>query len=103
MSTLKIWDLHLKYDGLVTQEFMDGNTSLAKSIAEEEGIIWKIWTHEEGTPHFGSTYLFKNKEYLMKYREMHIKRLNRIGITEITDHVFDVLEDLSKINNAPLS
>ncbi|WP_035092507.1 monooxygenase [Aquimarina macrocephali] len=102
MSILKIWDLHLKYDGPVTQEFMEGNKNLAKSIAEEEGVIWKIWTHEEGTNHFGSTYLFKNEEYLKKYREMHIKRLNGIGITEITDYTFDVLEDLSKINNAPL-
>ncbi|GAA4279224.1 monooxygenase [Aquimarina mytili] len=102
MSTQKIWDLHLKYDGPVTQEFMDGNKQLAASIAEEEGIIWKIWTYEEGTNHYGSTYLFKNLDYLEKYREMHVKRLNAIGITDITDYIFDIFEDLSKIDNAPI-
>ncbi|WP_106795117.1 monooxygenase [Aquimarina sp. Aq78] len=102
MSTQKIWDLHLKYDGPVTQEFMEGNKQLAESIAEEEGVVWKIWTYEEGTDHYGSTYLFKNLDYLKKYREMHIKRLNAIGITDITDHIFDIFEDLSKIDNAPI-
>lgn len=102
MSKQKIWDLHLKYDGPVTQEFMEGNKQLAESIAKEEGVIWKIWTYEKGTNHFGSTYLFKNLEYLNKYREMHIKRLNAIGITDITDYTFDIFEDLSKIDNAPI-
>lgn len=102
MSTLKIWDLHLKYDGPVTKEFLEGNIKLAESIAQEEGVIWKIWTHEEGTNHYGSTYLFKNIDFLNKYKEMHVKRLNSIGITDIKDHVFGILEDVSKINNAPL-
>lgn len=102
MSTLKIWDLHLKYDGPVTEEFIQGNIKLAESIAEEEGVIWKIWTHEEGTNHYGSTYLFKNIDFLNKYKEMHVKRLNAIGITEIKDYIFDILEDISKINNAPI-
>jgi hypothetical protein len=34
---------------------------------------------------------------------MHIKRLNDLGITDITDHVFDIMEDLSKITKAPLA
>ncbi len=102
MSTKKIWDIHLKYDGLITDEFMEGNKKLAESIAEEPGVIWKIWTHEKGTNHFGSTYLFRNLEFLEKYREMHVKRLNKIGITDIKEHVFDILEDLSQINNAPI-
>lgn len=103
MSTQKIWDLHLKYDGPITQEFMNGNKQLAESIAEEEGVVWKIWTYEEGTNHYGSTYLFKNLDYLKKYKEMHINRLNAIGITDITDYIFDIFEDLSKIDNAPIS
>lgn len=102
MSKQKIWDLHLKYNGPITEEFIEGNKQLAESIAKEEGIIWKIWTHEEGTNHYGSTYLFKNLDYLTKYKEMHIKRLNAIGITDITEYTFDILEDLSKINHAPI-
>ena len=102
MSKLKIWDLHLKYDGEITEEFKAGNIRLAESIANDPGILWKIWTHEEGTNHFGSTYLFEDLEQLVEYKAMHIKRLSDIGITEITDHVFDIMEDVSRITGAPL-
>lgn len=102
MSTLKIWDLHMTYDGPITEEFLAGTEQLAKSIAEEPGIIWKIWTVEDGTNHYGSTYLFRNREYLESYKRMHLKRLEAIGITVTADHVFDIMEDVSRINNAPL-
>jgi len=102
MSTQKIWDLHMEYSGPITEEFLAGTTQLAESIAEEPGIIWKIWTVEEGTTHYGSTYLFRNLEYLETYKTMHVKRLNLIGITVTADHIFDIMEDVSHINNAPL-
>ncbi|MCA8884122.1 MAG: monooxygenase [Rhodobacteraceae bacterium] len=102
MSTLKIWDLHMTYDGPITEEFLAGTEQLAKSIAEEPGIIWKIWTVEDGTTHYGSTYLFRNREYLERYKQMHLKRLEAIGIKVTADHIFDIMEDVSRINNAPL-
>lgn len=102
MSTLKIWDLHMTYDGPVTDEFLAGTRELAESIAKEPGVIWKIWTVEEGTSHFGSTYLFRNRDYLETYKAMHLKRLEAIGITVNSDYIFDIMEDLSAINNAPL-
>ncbi|MCC7334176.1 MAG: hypothetical protein IT422_03735 [Pirellulaceae bacterium] len=34
---------------------------------------------------------------------MHIKRLNDLGITNITEYVFDIMEDLSRITKAPLA
>ena len=102
MSILKIWDLHMTYDAPITEEFLAGAKQLAESIAEEPGVIWKIWTLEEGTNHYGSTYLFRNIEYLEAYKAMHLKRLQSIGITVTADHVFDIMEDVSAINNAPL-
>ncbi len=102
MSTLKIWDLHLTFDGPITDEFLAQTKQLAESIAEEPGIIWKIWTVEEGTSHFGSTYLFRSREYLETYKTMHLKRLEAIGVTVTAEHVFDIMEDVSRINNAPL-
>jgi hypothetical protein len=103
MSTMKIWDLHMTYDGPITDEFMAGTKQLAESIAEEPGIVWKIWTAEEGTNHFGSTYLFRSLAHLETYKAMHLKRLQDFGITVTADHVFDIMEDVSKINNAPLA
>ncbi len=103
MSILKIWDLHMKYDGPITDEFLAKTKELAESIAKEPGVIWKIWTIEEGTTHYGSTYLFKNREYLEAYKAMHSKRLEALGIEITTDHIFDIMEDVSHINNAPLN
>ncbi len=56
MSTQKIWDLHMTYDSPITEEFLAGTTQLAESIAKEPSVIWKIWTYEEGTNHYGSTH-----------------------------------------------
>ncbi|WP_319005215.1 YdhR family protein [Leisingera sp. McT4-56] len=36
------------------------------------------------------------------YKAMHIPRLNAIGIEVVSDHVFDVMEELSQINRAPV-
>ncbi|UWQ07718.1 monooxygenase [Aliiroseovarius crassostreae] len=102
MSVLKIWDLHMTYDGPITDEFLQGTKQLAESIAEEPGIIWKIWTAEEGTNHYGSTYLFRTRDDLETYKAMHMKRLEGIGIKVTSDHVFDIMEEVSAINNAPL-
>lgn len=103
MSTQKIWDIHLKYNGEVTPEFIAGMQQLAESIAQESGVVWKIWTHEANTNHFGSTYLFTDQQALETYRAMHIKRLNDIGITDISEHVFDIMEELSHITHAPIA
>ena len=77
--------------------------TLRRSIAGEPGILWKIWTIEEGTSRFGSTYLFRSREDLDTYREMHLKRLASIGITVASDHIFDIMEEVSAITRAPLS
>ncbi len=103
MSTQKIWDLHMTMQGEFTDKQLERTKELAKSIAEEPGVIWKIWTHEAGTTHFGSTYLFKDIDSLEKYKAMHIPRLTDMGITDINDHIFDIMEDLSHINKAPIA
>ena len=58
MSTLKIWDLHMKYDGPLTDEFLQESRKLAKSIAEEPGVLWKIWTREADTSPFWLNSIF---------------------------------------------
>ncbi|UWQ91620.1 monooxygenase [Rhodobacteraceae bacterium M382] len=102
MSTMKIWDLHMTYNGPMTQEFAEGTKQLAHSIAQDPGVIWKIWTIDQNSGDFGSTYLFRDLAALDTYKAMHVKRLAAIGVTVTSDHVFDIMEDLSAITNAPL-
>lgn len=65
-------------------------------------MIWKIWTIEPNSNHFGSTYLFKDLAALEEYNAMHVARLASFGMTDITDHVFDIMAHLSAITLAPL-
>lgn len=102
MSTLKIWDLHMTYLGPIDDEFLAGTRQLAESIANEPGVIWKIWTVEEGTNRFGSAYLFRNREYLDAYKAMHMKRLADFGIVVVSEHVFDLMETECTVTRAPL-
>ncbi|AFO88175.1 MULTISPECIES: monooxygenase [Phaeobacter] len=102
MSTMKIWDLHMTYDGPMNEEFFQDTNRLAESIAQETGVIWKIWTLDESTGDFGSTYLFRDLAALETYKAMHVQRLEAIGVTVASDHVFDIMEDLSAITHAPL-
>jgi putative monooxygenase ydhR len=58
----------MQFDGPVIEEFLASTKQLAESIADEPGVISEIWNVEEGMTHYGSTYLFKNREYLEVYR-----------------------------------
>lgn len=76
---------------------------LAQSIAQEKGLIWKIWTENAQNKEAGGIYLFENEESAMSYLEMHTQRLNGFGITPINAKIFDINIPLSLIDPAPLA
>ena len=43
----------------------------SKSINEEDGFHWKIWTENEETKEAGGIYVFEEKQDAEKYAEMH--------------------------------
>ncbi|MFS0781494.1 monooxygenase [Bacillus sp. 1P06AnD] len=94
-------DFHMEgpYGEAMSNEFTD----LARSIIEEPGVIWKIWTENEARKESGGIYLFRTKEDAESYLEMHTKRLHGFGITDIRGKIFEVNEPLSLINNGPIS
>lgn len=91
-----------KMDGPFGEEMSKGFVDLAKSINDEPGVIWKIWTEDAASNEAGGIYLFERKEDAEKYLEMHSARLTSFGITEIRGKIFQVNEALSLINNAPI-
>lgn len=78
---------------------MDG---LARSIADEPGLIWKIWTENRQTHEAGGIYCFKDAESAQAYLVMHTARLKSFGIPQVNGKIFEVNEPLSKIDRAPL-
>ncbi|MGK7377673.1 monooxygenase [Planococcus sp. 1R117A] len=97
-----IAQVDFKMDGPSGDEMAVGFSDLAKSINEEEGFIWKIWTESPETKEAGGIYLFETKEAAEKYVEMHTKRLSGFGITDVNAKIFAVNSSLTEINSGPV-
>lgn len=89
-------------DGPFGEEMSNAFTDLAKSINEEPGFIWKIWTEDASAKEAGGIYLFETKETAQKYLKMHSERLTGFGITNIRGKIFEVNEPLSLLNHGPV-
>lgn len=75
---------------------------LAKDIAGEQGLIWKIWTENEGERRAGGIYLFADPQSAERYRQKHEQRLAAFGIKGIVARTFAVNASLSQITRGPL-
>ena len=75
---------------------------LAESIAEEPGLIWKIWTENAQDSTAGGIYLFSDEASARAYLQKQQQRLKGFGIPAVTALVFAVNTALSQANHAPL-
>ena len=80
----------------MTQAF----TPLAQDIAQEPGLIWKIWTENADTQEAGGIYLFESQELAEKYLAMHSARLESFGLKNIRSKIFNYNAELSHLNKA---
>lgn len=83
-------------------EMAEAFSDLAKSINEEKGFMWKIWTENPETNEAGGIYLFETRETAEKYLDMHSKRLAGFGITDINAKIFAVNSKLTMITKGPI-
>ena len=79
----------------MTQAF----TPLAQDIAQEPGLIWKIWTENAAEQTAGGIYLFTDEARALAYLHKHTARLASFGLTNIRSKVFTANLDLSAINH----
>ena len=75
---------------------------LAASIAQEPGLLWKIWTESPETGESGGIYLFADRPGAEAYLAMHTERLVGFGVPHINAKLFEVNRELSAIDRAPL-
>lgn len=85
-----------------TPQMMEMMVELAKSINEEPGMIWKIWTQQPEEQLGGGIYLFADQQSAQNYLDMHSARLTQMGITDIRGVIFDINEPLTEINKGPV-
>jgi hypothetical protein len=97
-----ILQVDFPYTGPWGQEMAAAMDGLARSIANEPGLIWKIWTENQEANEAGGIYCFKDAQSAQAYLTMHTARLKSFGIPQVNGKIFGVNEPLSKIDRAPL-
>ena len=73
-------------------------SDLAKDIANEKGLISKLWTENETNKEAGGIYLFDNEEDAVRYLKKHTERLEAFGYSNIRGKIFVVNEALSALS-----
>ena len=99
---MKLLQIDFPIEGPFGEEMTKAFEDLAKDIANEEGLIWKIWTENSANKEAGGIYLFSDENNAKQYLEKHTKRLNSFGIIDINAKIFDVNVPLSLIDKAKL-
>lgn len=102
MTMAYLLQVDFKMNGPFGDEMAEGFSELAKSINEEDGFIWKIWTENPETNEAGGIYMFETKETAEKYLDMHAKRLTGFGVTDINGKIFAINSKLTEITKGPI-
>jgi hypothetical protein len=85
------------------KELTEASYELASDIANEYGLVWKIWLEDRETRHAGGIYLFEDAAAAERYREKHERRLSAMGLTGVTANAFSVNAELSVLTTAGAS
>ena len=89
------FDFPVEYMG---ENLTNNAQPLAESINLEKGFISKIWIENKETARSGGIYIFDTLENARNYAEMHSKRVEQMGATNIVSEYFEINEPLSTLN-----
>ena len=99
---MKLLQIDFEYYGPMGEDMSNALSDLAKSINQEPGLIWKIWTESESEKRGGGIYLFEDESSAKNYLEMHTARLKGMGVSKVRGIIFDVNQPLTAINHGPV-
>lgn len=74
--------------------------ALARDIAGEEELEWKLWLENREAGRAGGVYRFHSVEAAHRYRAKHEARLAAQGIGDMQCRSFDANEPLSALAHA---
>ncbi|MFC2949844.1 monooxygenase [Virgibacillus sediminis] len=98
-----VLQIDFKMEGPFGDEMADSFAELARSINQEEGFRWKIWTENPEANEAGGIYIFETKETAEQYLDMHTNRLAEFGITDVRAKIFSINSKLTEITNGPIN
>ncbi len=90
------------YEGPWGEEMASAMADLARSIAREPGLRWKLWIENRETGEAGGIYLFEDLPSAEAYLAMHTRRLGSLGIPRVNSRIYAVNEALSRSCRAPV-
>jgi Putative mono-oxygenase ydhR len=82
------------------KELTEASHVLARDIAGEHGLVWKICLEDRETGHAGGIYLFEDAATAERYREKHERRLSAMGLTGVMANALSVNTELSVLTMA---
>lgn len=97
-----ILQVEFPYTGPWGEQMTAEMRQLAESIAEEPGLLWKIWTENPQTSEAGGIYLFSDSASAEAYLAKHSARLKSFGMPQVNGKIFAVNHELSRLDRAPL-
>ncbi|HLS54511.1 MAG TPA: monooxygenase [Zeimonas sp.] len=94
--------VHIRFphQGPWGQQMVGAYAGLARSIADEPGLLWKLWLEDEAAGRAGGAYLFANRTDAERYLQMHRERLAGWGIVDLDVSVSEVNATLSVLSGA---
>ncbi len=98
----KLLQIDFPFQGPFGAAMSEALADLARSINDEPGFLWKIWTEDETVGEAGGIYLFSDEASARAYLTKHSERLAGFGITGINAKVFSINEPLTTINRGPV-
>ncbi len=100
MTVLVQIDFH--YAGPYGAQMSANFRELAESIANEPGLLWKIWTENEACQEAGGVYLFADDASAQAYLDKHEPRLVSAGVTRLNVKKFQINTPLTHITKGPV-
>jgi len=98
MTTMLLFQF--PFPGPWGKELTKAAHELARDIANEPGLVWKIWLEDRETGRAGGVYLFEDAAAARRYREKHERRLAALGLAGVTANAFAVNPELSILTMA---
>jgi hypothetical protein len=100
MTTLLQFDFAI--DGPWGSEMAEACEDLAGEIAQQPGLLWKLWGENPETGRASGVYLFETAEAAEAYIAKHVPRLAAFGVTNPGLSRFILNAPLSRVTRAPL-
>ena len=97
---MKLLVFDFPFQGPWGESLAQAMQDLAKDIAAEPGLAWKIWTENRAEGRAGGVYAFADEASLSAYETKHFARLAAFGIAQASARRYDVNAPLSAITRA---